>query len=1278
MRSRPHLVVGLVLGVLVLLPSTSPRPSGAQSLDLAPPKPEGPPKIQSSLWKLAAADPAAKPAIPDDTADPQEPVVVILVPYHGQGSAAIDTTSFAGLGVTVLARSKSLMRVSVPPSSLMAVSELPGVSFVRRPYRPYPQGITLTTLSEGAALINALANHEAGVKGQGVKVAIIDDGFAGARDLAGGDLPATLRYHDFTGQGIYAGESVHGTGCAEIVHDVAPEAELWLYKTGDWVDFENAKDRCILNDIDIVSHSASWPATGFADGRGWACDIVNDAADNGILWVNAAGNYARKHYVGEWYDSDSDGWHNFRGQGELLSFEAEQGDTIEVVLTWDDWPTSRDNYDLYLYSKSTSDDLEPVAESTDIQSGSQSPREYIEYGVERSGGYAVAVRSENTRTRRLRIRSFNHDLEEYAVAEGSISIPADARGAMAVGAIHPWDWEDGQIADYSSRGPTTDGRIKPDLAAPSGVSTASYGVSTAADGTGGYFGTSAAAPHVAGAAALMLSANPSWSREHLWNALVRAAVDIDAYGRDNNTGYGKLVLPVMQAPDLTPPRIASLSPTRARYGQIVTINGTGFGGARRTSRVVLYESIEPGASEYLSWSDTRIRVRIPTGARTGDLRVITLGGRAAARLTVTSPWIRSISPSSARSNALVTITGRNFGSARGSSLVRVGSKSISSYSSWSSASIRFRLPANTLSGPVTVRTSEGTSNPLALEVTSPYLSLISPTRVKPGDRLTLHGRNLGSTRGLGSVRFAPDVRPSSSDYATWSDRRIVVEVPDRARSGDVRVVTSRGSSGTRRIDVDAGPRISSLSPTRVRYNQLLTIRGSGFGGRRRSGKVVFFGGTEPRSSQYATWSDNRIEVRVPTGARTGNLQVVTASGSDAYRLIVTSPWVRAISPTRGRAGALVTVTGSNFGAARGSGSVVIGAQVINSYSSWSPTSIRFRIPTNTRPGRLAVRTTEGRSNSVHLQTTSPYLTRVSPTRLSPGDPLTLTGGNFGSPRGSGYVLFSPTLRPSSNNYDSWSNSRIVVRVPDRARSGDVKVVTTLGSSGTRPVEVQIEDLEPLPSTGILGYSPPILTTHPKSIKFGFEGIGEDLALTLSLQNDGEVTLLVNDRSWRIPESEDWQGWWITLRHEDLNSGQNVIEFRNVANQNRNSNYTHWQLKDVRLWKPFEAAKLAAGARFLSPSTALAGAGLGHPFPAPFNAEVTVPFTTAIPGQVSIFIYNLAGQRVRLLRDAWTEAGRHEARWDSRTDSGANAGSGVYWILFRAPDLTQSARLVLIR
>ena len=1002
--------------------------------------------------------------------------------------------------------------------------------------------------------------------------------------------------------------------------------------------------------------------------------MVNDAAENGILWVNAAGNAAKRHYSGYWSDSDFNRWHNFDGENEVIQFEAKEGDEISVGLTWNDWPWTYQNYDLYLYYSDSSGDLERIANSTDDQNTSGGyPVEHLEYIAKKSGKYGMAIRSASARPMKLRIWSSNQDFEKYSVSENSIGIPADARGSMSVGAIYHRNWNYGRIEDYSSRGPTADGRIKPDLVAPTGVSTASYAPDP-------FFGTSAAAPHVAGAAALIKSTNPSFSRDDLWNALVEATVDIGIRGRDNESGYGKLVLPDLEIQEVVSPRITSVNPGRVRYGQVITIHGTGFGANRGGSRVVFHEGQQPGSSQYSSWSDTRIRVRVPTGARSGNLQVVTARGSATARLTITSPWVRSISPQSGRTNTQVTIYGENFGSSRGNGSVRIGRTTVSSFSSWTNTTIKFRIPPNTQSGNLSVSTLEGTSNTVYLQVTSPYLSRVSPTRVKSGDRLTLTGTNFRNTRGTGYVLFSRNVRPSSAEYVTWSDRRIVVEVPDRAQSGDVKVVTSLGSSGTRRIEVEkvAEPRITSAYPSRVRYNQTLTLRGTNFGATRGTGKVVFYGGTEPRSSQYVSWSDTRIRVRVPTGARTGNLRVVTARGNATARTIITSPWVSRIYPQRGRANTLVTVFGENFGISRVNSSGRIGSTTIPYFSTWSNTILRFRIPLNVRSGDLSVRTSEGTSNTVSLEVTSPYLSRVSPTRVNPGDRLTLTGVNFRNTQGTGYVLFPNNVRPSSAEYVTWSDRRIVVEVPDRAQSGDVKVVTLYGSSGTRRVEVESESVEPLPSRGIFGYDPPALTKNPKMVRFGFEGIGEDVVMSWTLKNDSEVDILLNgSKRGTVPVSDDWETWWLILSQAYLNSGQNVIEFRNNANQYRSANYTHWQLKDVKLWKPFDA-KAIAGARLLSNSSPVLDSGFGHPFPTPFNASVTIPFTIAVSGEVQISVYNLMGQQVRVLRDGWTETGTHQLRWNGRADSGAESASGVYWALLRAGEFARSTRLVLIR
>ena len=231
-----------------------------------------------------------------------------------------------------------------------------------------------------------------------------------------------------------------------------------------------------------------------------------------------------------------------------------------------------------------------------------------------------------------------------------------------------------------------------------------------------------------------------------------------------------------------------------------------------------------------------------TRARTGNVQVATANGRTSARL----PWISGVSPQNPRTNNVVTLSGGNFGSSRGNSSVRIGSVAIpsSSFTSWSNSTIRFRIPLNTPPGNLTVRTSQGTSNAIRLAIRSPYLTRISPTRVETGNRLTLTGGNFGNTRGTGYVLFT-SIRPSAADYVSWSNSRIVVKVPARVQSGDVRVTTSNGTSGTKRIEIGSesqSPQITSISPGRVRYNQVVTIYGRFFGTNRGTSRVIFQGG----------------------------------------------------------------------------------------------------------------------------------------------------------------------------------------------------------------------------------------------------------------------------------------------------------------------------------------------------------------------------------------------------------------------------------------------------
>ena len=94
-----------------------------------------------------------------------------------------------------------------------------------------------------------------------------------------------------------------------------------------------------------------------------------------------------------------------------------------------------------------------------------------------------------------------------------MSVPADAEGAIVVGAVNHLD---GTLEPFSSQGPTNNGKLAPHVVGPDGVTTLALGDKP-------FYGTSATAPYVAGIAALILQSNPDMSPEQILNEIQQNA-----------------------------------------------------------------------------------------------------------------------------------------------------------------------------------------------------------------------------------------------------------------------------------------------------------------------------------------------------------------------------------------------------------------------------------------------------------------------------------------------------------------------------------------------------------------------------------------------------------------------------------------------------------------------------------------------------------------------------------------------------------------------------------
>ncbi len=82
-------------------------------------------------------------------------------------------------------------------------------------------------LYHAATRLGVPAWHQAGQRGKGVKIAILDSGFRGYQGALGKVLPAAVKVRSFRRDGrLDARNSQHGILCAEVIHHLAPDAEL--------------------------------------------------------------------------------------------------------------------------------------------------------------------------------------------------------------------------------------------------------------------------------------------------------------------------------------------------------------------------------------------------------------------------------------------------------------------------------------------------------------------------------------------------------------------------------------------------------------------------------------------------------------------------------------------------------------------------------------------------------------------------------------------------------------------------------------------------------------------------------------------------------------------------------------------------------------------------------------------------------------------------------------------------------------------------------------------
>jgi len=429
----------------------------------------------------------------------------------------------------------------VPESELAVLTEDPAVDFIRSVHPPrYRMQGTIDT--EGNAIHNAdTARLTKGITGMPIKVGVVSDGVTNWTQVAGtNDLPPFIELPQGSGSGD------EGTAMLEIIHDIAPGAQLAFCPSGsNVIAFVNAITSLrLLPNCRIVCDDVGWYSEPYFYHGYVAQQLQNLGAGTNYLHVTAAGNDAEVHHQQVFTDGNSDQKHD-----PLLQAALPPNGVLEVWLQWNDFVPNYGDYDIVLEDNSTGSALS-AAVYTRSGSGGGYPGEYAFYWNQSANPITVdaviqCVSGNAHRTMEVFFELWNGasitpasqpNFSGTDAIFGQAALP----GVVTVGAVDHLNTA--VIESFSSQGPVshlnTPPIQKPDVV---GVDNVSVSVGVTAPWSGfstSFSGTSAAAPHIAGLLALAWSYSPGVSLSGLVSAMTNTAADLGAVGYDPVFGHG--------------------------------------------------------------------------------------------------------------------------------------------------------------------------------------------------------------------------------------------------------------------------------------------------------------------------------------------------------------------------------------------------------------------------------------------------------------------------------------------------------------------------------------------------------------------------------------------------------------------------------------------------------------------------------------------------------------------------------------------------------------------
>jgi hypothetical protein len=457
-----------------------------------------------------------------------------------------------------ISKARKQVQLWIPYDQITELEALDFVTKIKKPsYGITKQGDVMSEADE--LMFTDDVREDYGYTGAGIRIGVISDGVAGLFDsVDSGDIPSgdddscdddgeeTSAVHCKIYANDGADNGPEGTAMLELIYDIAPDVELYFANLDTTDDFIDAVNYLAYSaNVDIIVDDIGFYEEGYFIDTDVA-ETVEAVIEDGYHFVTAAGNDAEQHVQEEYEDNDDDGYHDFRDELNTYTTALAEGETMTAVLQWDDkdWDEADNNLDLfadiYLYDDDDGCyDLQGTYSKTeDNVADKDSPMVSMEITAEVDICvlFYIAKEDGDGDDVEFELFTFNSNYNEYSVEEDTIKGHASVKDAITVSAVNADNAGLDDVADYCSQGPVTlanSSRDKPDVTGIDGVSVT---------GNGGYdttfYGTSAAAPHVAACVALMLEANDELSPDDVKDILEDTATDIESSGFDDLSGHG--------------------------------------------------------------------------------------------------------------------------------------------------------------------------------------------------------------------------------------------------------------------------------------------------------------------------------------------------------------------------------------------------------------------------------------------------------------------------------------------------------------------------------------------------------------------------------------------------------------------------------------------------------------------------------------------------------------------------------------------------------------------